>query len=107
VVTVSLALGARELARRNAVLRNLSSAETLGAVTVICTDKTGTLTRGEMTVRKVYAAGKMTDVTGTGYDPSGEFLHEGVKIDPAEDKALSSAIRSGMLCTNSRYDGRR
>ena len=74
VVTVSLALGARELARRNAIIRNLSSAETLGAVTVICTDKTGTLTKGEMTVRKIHVDGKTIDVTGTGYESEGRVF---------------------------------
>lgn len=106
VVTVSLALGARELARRNAVIRNLPSAETLGAVTVICTDKTGTLTRGEMTVRRIYADGKTIDITGTGYASSGKFLHEGERIDPAGNKTLLSLLRAGMLCTNGRYDGK-
>jgi Ca2+-transporting ATPase len=106
VVTVSLALGARELAKRNAVIRKLASAETLGATTVICSDKTGTLTKGEMTVRKVYVDGKMVDVTGVGYQPMGEFLKKGIRIEPKENEDLSLLLRAGLLCTNANYDGK-
>ncbi len=106
VVTVSLALGARELAKRNAIIRRLSSAETLGATTVICSDKTGTLTKGEMTVRKIYVNGKIIDVTGSGYEPKGEFLREGNRIDPKEDNGLNLLLRAGTLCTNASYDGK-
>ncbi|MFQ6076774.1 MAG: cation-translocating P-type ATPase, partial [Candidatus Bathyarchaeia archaeon] len=73
IVTVTLALGARELAGRNAVIRRLSSVETLGSTTIICSDKTGTLTKGEMTVRRIYLDGNMVEVTGVGYEPKGEF----------------------------------
>jgi len=106
VVTVSLALGARELAKRNAVIRKLASAETLGATTVICSDKTGTLTKGEMTVRKVYVDGKMVDVTGVGYQPMGEFLKKGIRIEPKENEDLSLLLRACLLCTNANYDGK-
>lgn len=104
VVTVSLALGARELAKRNSIIRKLASAETLGATTVICSDKTGTLTKGEMTVRKIYVDRKMVDVTGVGYQPMGEFLNKGTRIEPKENEALSLLLRAGSLCTNAHYD---
>ena len=106
VVTVSLALGARELAKRNAILRKLSSAETLGATTVICSDKTGTLTKGEMTVRKIYVNGKVFDVTGAGYEPKGEFQVEGTVVDLAKNSELEIMLRAGVLCSNANYDGK-
>jgi Ca2+-transporting ATPase len=105
VVTVSLALGVRELAKRNAVIRKLASAETLGATTVICSDKTGTLTKGEMTVKRIYVDRKMVDVTGTGYQPKGEFLANGTQINPKDNEDLSLLLRAGSLSTNAHYDG--
>ena len=106
VVTVCLALGARELAKRNAILRRLASAETLGATTVICSDKTGTLTKGEMTVRKIYVNGKVVDVTGVGYEAKGEFLLNGEPIDPKSDNDLQPLLTGAALCTNAQYDGK-
>ncbi len=106
VVTISLALGARELAKRNAIIRRLASAETLGATTFICSDKTGTLTKGEMTVRKIYTNDKMIDVTGVGYESKGDFLLNGVRIDPNEDAHLALLLRAGTLCSNANYDGK-
>jgi len=106
VVTVSLALGARTLARRNAIIRRLASAETLGATTVICSDKTGTLTKGEMTVRKIYTNDKMVEVTGVGYESKGEFLLNGASIDPKEDYPLNLLLGASVLCANASYDGK-
>ena len=106
VVTISLALGARELAKRNSIIRRLASAETLGATTVICSDKTGTLTKGEMTLRKIYTNDKMINVTGVGYEPKGEFFLNGVRIDPKEDTHLALLLRAGTLCSNAHYDGK-
>jgi len=106
VVTVSLALGARSLAKRNAVIRRLSSAETLGATTIICSDKTGTLTKGQMTVRKIYVDNKMIDVTGAGYEPKGDFILNGVSIDPKEHSDLSLLLKASTLCSNANYDGK-
>ncbi|MDH5449524.1 MAG: cation-translocating P-type ATPase [Candidatus Bathyarchaeota archaeon] len=106
VVTVSLALGARELAKRSAIIRKLASAETLGATTIICSDKTGTLTRGEMTVRKIYVKGDMIDVTGAGYEPKGDFLLNDKTIIPKEDSNLNLLLRASALCSNASYDGK-
>lgn len=105
VVTVSLALGVRELAKRNAITRRLASAETLGAVTVICSDKTGTLTKGEMTVRELYVAGRTVELTGVGYQLEGDFVTGGERIDPSRDSSLTLLLRSASLCTNARFDG--
>jgi len=97
IVTVALALGAREFARRNAIVRKLSSAESLGAVTVICSDKTGTITKGEMTVRQMYVDEEPVEVTGAGYEPKGELKLDGdAKLE--EDAKL--LLKVGVLCNN-------
>lgn len=101
IVTITLALGAREFARRNAIIRRLSSAESLGATTVICSDKTGTLTKGEMTVRRIYNA-KTVEITGVGYEPKGEFSYSGNSINPKEDSDLSMLLEVGSLCNNAK-----
>ncbi|HII85358.1 TPA: cation-translocating P-type ATPase [Candidatus Bathyarchaeota archaeon] len=98
IVTVSLALGAREFTKRNALVRRLSSAEGLGAVTVICSDKTGTITKGEMTVRQLYVDDKFIEVTGVGYEPRGEFKLDGEAAEPSGDSGL--LLRIGVLCNN-------
>jgi Ca2+-transporting ATPase len=98
IVTVALALGAREFAKRNAIVRRLSSAESLGAVTVICSDKTGTITKGEMTVRQIYVDGKLIEVTGVGYEPKGEFRVGEDRVRPGG--SLELLLRIGALCNN-------
>ncbi len=98
IVTVALALGAREFAKRNALVRKLSSAEGLGAVTVICSDKTGTITKGEMTVREMYTDGNLLEVTGVGYAPKGEFKRGGETAKPEGDAEL--LLKIGALCNN-------
>jgi Ca2+-transporting ATPase len=102
IVTISLALGAREFAKRNAIIRKLSSAESLGSVTVICADKTGTLTKGEMTVRKIYLDGKLIDVSGVGYEPKGIFLLKDKVLDPKKEKELSFLLKIGAICSNAK-----
>ncbi len=106
VVTISLALGVRELAKRNSIIRKLASAETLGATTMICSDKTGTLTKGEMTVRKIYVNGDVIDVTGVGYEPRGEFLLYGKPISAKEGDDVHLLLRASTLCSNAHYDGK-
>ena len=77
VVTISLAIGVQRMVKRNALIRRLPAVETLGCTSVICSDKTGTLTKDEMTVRKIFVAGQMMDVSGSGYDPQGKFSRNG------------------------------
>jgi Ca2+-transporting ATPase len=98
IVTIALALGAREFAKRNAIVRRLSSAESLGAVTVICSDKTGTITKGEMTVRQIYVDGKIIEVTGVGYEPKGEFRQGKDTVKP--EGSLEYVLKIGALCNN-------
>ena len=81
IVTGALAIGMHQMAKRNALVRKMPAVETLGCTTVICSDKTGTLTKGEMTVRKIFTGGKAIEVTGAGYEPKGEF--KGSEIDPS------------------------
>jgi len=102
IVTITLALSAREYAKRNAIIRKLSSAESLGATTVICSDKTGTLTKGEMTVRRLYANGKTVEVTGVGYEPKGEFNYGADPLDPKNDQNFSMLLTAGTLCNNAK-----
>lgn len=104
IVTITLALGAREFAKRHAIIRKLSSAESLGATTVICSDKTGTLTKGEMTVRRIFDPGKVYEVTGVGYEPRGDFTFGADAVNPKDDKTLSMVLTAGCLCNNAKLD---
>ncbi len=97
VVTISLALGMREMIQRHALIRKLSSVETLGSATVICSDKTGTLTQNEMTVTRVWADGQFINVTGTGYAPNGEFQMDGEKVDVKKYPAILSTLWLGLI----------
>lgn len=101
MVTVVLALGMRRMARRHALIRKLGAVETMGAVTVICSDKTGTLTESEMTLREIYISGRTIEITGAGYRPEGEFLENGQKIDPHKDENLLLALNISALCNDS------
>jgi len=98
IVTISLALGTQKMIKKNALIRKLPSVETLGSTTVICTDKTGTLTLNQMTVRKIFTNNQIITVTGRGYDQKGEFFHKKGKIDKQEIKTL---LQIGALCNNS------
>jgi len=102
VVTITLALGIRAMLRRRVLLRRLQAAEALGAANVICSDKTGTLTQGEMTVQRIWLAEGALEVTGSGYDPAGHFEHEGVKIAYDQRSDLLRLLRAGLECNNSR-----
>lgn len=100
VVTIALALGVQRMVRRHALIRKLPSVETLGCATVICSDKTGTLTKNEMTVQAIYTGGSLFRVTGIGYEPSGEFLLDNIPTSPEEHPALSETLRCAVLCNS-------
>lgn len=97
VVTISLALGTRRMLKKNALVRKLNSVETLGSTDIICSDKTGTLTKGEMTVREIYFNGKLYKVTGSGYEKVGKFTLGSRDIDP---ESLELILRTGLECNN-------
>jgi Ca2+-transporting ATPase len=108
VVTISLAIGVQRMARRNALVRRLSAVETLGSTSVICSDKTGTLTRDEMTVRRIFAAGRFFEVSGAGYEPQGAFSENGRVVEPTLP-ALQTLLRGAVLASDARLvqtDGR-
>jgi Ca2+-transporting ATPase len=107
VVTISLAIGLRRMVKRHALVRRLPVVETLGSTSVICTDKTGTVTKNEMTVRQVFASGQFMEMSGTGYDPEGHVLQAGHRIDPPP--ALIELLRAAALASDARLvtrDGR-
>ncbi len=104
VVTGALAIGVNRMAKRNAIVRRLPAVETLGCATVICSDKTGTLTKNEMTVRKIYVNRKLIDVTGVGYEPRGELRLGDKVVDPKGDEDLQLLSRIVVLCSDASLD---
>mgnify|MGYP001817629290 CR=1 FL=1 len=101
IMTITLAIGVQHMARRNAIIRRLPAVETLGAVTVICSDKTGTLTRNEMTVRTIATTANLFDVGGTGYDPHGVISLMNKDVLPEERPLLLEIARAAVLCNDS------
>jgi magnesium-transporting ATPase (P-type) len=101
VVTIALAIGVARMAQRQAIIRKLPAVETLGSTTVICSDKTGTLTKNEMTVKEVFDGEKVYELTGSGYDPEGEILEEGRSVKAKADHQLARLFRIGLLCNES------
>ena len=104
MVTVALSLGMRRMAGKKALVRKLQAVETMGAVTVICSDKTGTLTEGEMTVREIFVDNRTIEVTGNGYNPQGDFLFKGQIIEPLKDGALALAMKIAVLANDTNLE---
>jgi len=101
-VTILLAVGVSSMAKRGALIRRLPAVETLGSTTVICSDKTGTLTENQMTVTTLLAASEVFQFTGVGFDGAGELQRDGARIEPGSSAALLEALRAGALCNDTR-----
>lgn len=100
VVRISLALGARRMAAKNALVRRLSAVESLGSTDVVCSDKTGTLTRGEMTVRQLFAGNQIFELSGSGYSTSGQLFQNDQQVKPTNE--ARTLVEIGMMCNNAR-----
>ncbi len=106
IMTITLAIGVQRMAKRNAIIRRLPAVETLGAVSVICSDKTGTLTRNEMTVRTIATAANLFELAGTGYDPHGAISLLNRNIFPEERPLLQEVVRAAVLCNDASLEQR-
>ena len=100
-MTIMLAIGVGKMAQRHAIIRKMPAVETLGSTTVICSDKTGTLTQNQMTVQQICTAGKFYQFSGVGYAPQGDVLLDEAAIDPASHPALMECLKAGLLCNDS------
>lgn len=100
VVTISLAIGVQRMLKKNALIRRLPAVETLGCSTVICSDKTGTLTENKMVIKKIFCDSQIIDVSGTGFDPQGSFSFQNKTINPKENRLLIDCLVAGALCNN-------
>lgn len=101
IVTIALALGVQRMIKKNAIVRKLPAVETLGCASVICSDKTGTMTENMMTVTHIWASGKSFSVSGTGLETSGQFYENGRPVDPRKDTVLHQLLAFGVLCNSS------
>jgi Ca2+-transporting ATPase len=104
VLVSSLSIGAYRMAKQNAIVNRISIIETLGETTVICADKTGTITKGEMTVKKIFQNNSIIDVSGTGYEGNGEFLVGNKKINFEKEEVLNELVKCAVLCNDSRIE---
>ena len=101
-LTITLAIGVSRMAKRNAIIRKLSAVETLGSTTIICSDKTGTLTQNQMTVQALYAGHQLFDITGSGYKPNGDICLNGKIVTQRDYPVLMECLKAGLLCNDAR-----
>ncbi len=104
VLITSLASGVHKMAKKNAIVNRMSVIETLGETTVICSDKTGTITKGEMTVKKIFSDNNLFDVSGTGYEATGKFLLRNKEINPSKEPVLNLMFKSAIFCNDTRIE---